>query len=90
VVLVHTDAVKSAVLGVHQLLDVFIEGVGHDFGIEELLVNINPDTAVLGVEIFFEVRIRHQVEPHELHVTIVAPSTIAVQDRFAPRLCRFR
>ena len=67
VVLVDADAVEPARLGVDELIDVALVAVGDDGGIEQRRVDVDPDAAVLRVEVGRQLRVRHQVEPEQLH-----------------------
>jgi hypothetical protein len=69
VVLVHADPVETALLGVHELFDVALVAGGDDLRLEQARVHVDPDAAVLAVEVFGQLRVRHEVEPEQLHVS---------------------
>src|SRR4029079_12934079 len=67
VVLVDADRIEAARLGKDELVDVLVVGLGHDVAIEQGRVDVDPDAAVLLVELLRQRGIRHEVEPHDLH-----------------------
>src|SRR5437762_421233 len=77
-VLVDADAVKAKLLGVLELVHVFVvHGVGLD-RVEQAAVDVDPDGVVRLPEVVGQVRPRHQVEPGELHG--LPPSSTALAD----------
>ena len=65
--LVHADRIEAALRRVFQLIH---EVVVHQVGalrIEQRGVDVHPDRRILVAEIVRQFRVRHQVEPHQLH-----------------------
>ncbi|WBL35213.1 hypothetical protein O0235_10475 [Tepidiforma flava] len=61
------DAVEADFFGELEFIEVFVVDAVRLFGVEEAVVDIDPDGAVLFLEVVRQVGPGHEVEPVELH-----------------------
>src|SRR6185312_998719 len=67
VMLVDAEAVETDALGIFELVEILVIGLMADLRIEEARGHIDPNRAVILLEVLRQLRIGHQVEPMELH-----------------------
>ena len=65
--LVHADRVVAELGGVFELVHEVVVHVMRALGVEQRGMDVDPDARVLLIEVVGKLRVRHQVEPHELH-----------------------
>src|SRR5277367_4090111 len=65
--LVDAEAVEAHLVGELELIEIVVVEAMAEFGIIEIARDVNPDTAILVLEIFGQIPIRHQMKPGEFH-----------------------
>ncbi len=74
--LVDADGVEAALGGVLELIhEVVVHEVGA-LGVEQRGMDVDPHGRMLLAEVVRQLRVRHQVKPHELHRAIL-PDTLS-------------
>ena len=66
-VLVDADGVEAALGGVLELVHEVVVHQVRALGVEQRGMDVDPDGGMLLPEIVRQLRVGHQVEPHELH-----------------------
>ena len=77
VVLVAADGVEAALSRVLHLVHEIVVHVVGAFRVEQLRMDVDPDRGMLLTEVVGQLRVGHQVEPHQLHGGGVPPSICA-------------
>ena len=75
--LVDAEAVVAHPIGELELVEVVIVKLVADFGVVEVLRNVDPYAAVLVLEVLGQVPIRHQMEPGKFHMLSFCPRRVA-------------
>src|SRR3954465_11314046 len=78
--LVDAQPVEAELLGIGELIQIFVVDEVRALGVEQLGIDIDPDRGVLVPEIGRQMRVRHQMEPQEFHRAI----SLCVRRSFAP------
>ena len=65
--LVHADGVEAHLGGVFELVHEVVVHVVRSAWVEQRRMDVDPHRGMLLVEVVRKLRVRHQVEPHELH-----------------------
>ncbi len=66
--LVDAEPIEAHPIGEFELIEVIVIELVADFGVVQVLRNINPYAAVLVLEVLGQVPIRHQMEPGKFHM----------------------
>ena len=81
-VLVHAHRVVAELGGILELVHEVVVHVMGASGVEQRRMDVDPDAGVLPVKVLGQLRVRHQVEPHELHgACSLNPDFFWVNDR---------
>src|SRR4051812_6871841 len=67
--LVHADGVEAALGGIFELVHEVVVHVVRPAWVEQRRMDVDPHRGMLLVEVIRKLRVRHQMEPHELHGT---------------------
>src|ERR1700712_4853727 len=65
--LVHADGVEATLRGIFELVHEIVVHVVRTAWVEQRRMDVDPHRRMLLVEVIRKLRVRHQMEPHELH-----------------------
>src|SRR5580765_6247454 len=74
--LVHAHGIEAALGGVFELVHKVVVHVVRSAWVEQRRMDVDPHRRMLLVEVIRKLRVRHQVEPHELHRGVLPTRTV--------------